>query len=277
MSTHQKILALLEGRDSTRPMRFDDLLEASKLTPATLTLLLDQMANAMPASINRATVTKGSLTQVMVWPTGVIAPSRGSQSIVINPLNSLNLRPQRAELETKPKQTTQETTVNLNMKNKPPKVSATTKAVLDKVIVHPGIDKSSLIKHVLTEVPNTTEVKISSSIGNLMTRNKIHAKGPRGKQTIHPGSAISAPQKTKQAQQAQGASEAPKVDIHQEPTAQAEKTVIPERDLGVYFGLNLDDQDHLHITVGDDDLMLFPEQTQRLHQFLSRIQLGNAA
>jgi len=72
MDTQEKILALLAGHDSKKPMSFDDLAEKTGLLYATLEMVLEQMHHQVPAPINCAQITRGGKTQMVYWPTGMV-------------------------------------------------------------------------------------------------------------------------------------------------------------------------------------------------------------
>jgi hypothetical protein len=80
----EKILSLLAGHDSRKPMPFDELVKASGVDPAELEPILDAMFHRVPALINRAEITKANKTQLMYWPTGVIERFEW-KSLSINP------------------------------------------------------------------------------------------------------------------------------------------------------------------------------------------------
>jgi len=80
--TADKILALLAGHDSKKPMSFDDLAEKSGLLYATLEMVLEQMHHQVPAPINCAQITRGGKTQWVYWPTGVVEKAE-RQPIII--------------------------------------------------------------------------------------------------------------------------------------------------------------------------------------------------
>lgn len=77
------ILGLLAGHDSKNPLPFDDLVKASGLFPATLEMVLNQMFETVPHPVNCAQITRAGKTQMVYWPTGVVAPaiSLGRQAI----------------------------------------------------------------------------------------------------------------------------------------------------------------------------------------------------
>jgi hypothetical protein len=68
----EKILALLDGRDSRNQMPFDELVLVSGIDPSSCSRMLDAMFHRVPALVNRAQITRADKTQMVYWPTGVI-------------------------------------------------------------------------------------------------------------------------------------------------------------------------------------------------------------
>lgn len=140
-----KILDVLQGRSSLYPMPFDELHAASGLSKKRLNEMLDAMAYAIPASINRATITKNGVTQVVLWPTCVMQ-ARTRQSIVI----------------TKPR-----------AKSRPSKqMGYLTKTLLNRVNELGKVTRNDLMAYGLT-LADATEGKVKNSLNVLVSNNRI--------------------------------------------------------------------------------------------------------
>lgn len=261
--THQKILAMLAGCSSQKPMPFDDLVKASGLLPATLGTVLMQMAHNIPATINCASITKDGKTQMVYWPTGVI--EKATQHIVINrqkaiaggfsgtrqPLSAL--RPQASAVQP----TTSIPTKEIPMGMPPRKLNT---LIYDKVAEQPGIAQDDLIAFALPKVTGATEKQVKKTIANLVhASQRIRSVGPRGNFTYFPNN-----------------------EAHQ-PAAAASSTVkkqeVKPASYGVgekEFSLTLTDDNWMKLHLGAHTLLLDPSQTGRLQDFMGRITLkGN--
>lgn len=146
--TAANVLALLSGRSSQYPMPFDELHAATGLSKKRLKEMLDAMAYALPATINRATLTKGGVTQVVLWPTGVIE-TRTRMGIVIKPA----------------------------YQSHPPRMNDLTRAVLDKVISTPGISRIDLLAYGMSTMTKDDTQKVKTAIGNLQHKQLIVSSG----------------------------------------------------------------------------------------------------
>lgn len=286
--THQKILNLMAGSSSAKPMPFDTLVEKSGLLPDTLRNVLDQMANSMPASICRATITRGSNTSEVYWPTGMVVLNRGPQGIVVNPLNSLHRQPpQRPELTAaKVQPNTAKTEQENAMNTRGSKPSQINQAIYDKIVEHPGIGEQALIKHVLNVVLNADLKKVKKTIGNMRSvTKKIRAEGERGDYRYHLNTEPRQPC-TRKARVGKVVTGPDAAELRGDkgptsvPTAPAGNVVSdtkdPEMKRAAYpaeesFSLMLSDTYFLHISIGDEMICLNPAQLRRLDQFLGSV------
>jgi hypothetical protein len=76
--THQKILTMLEGCSSAKPMEFDTLIEKTGLLPDTLAMVLAQMQHSLPATINSCIITRAGKSRTVYWPTGASLDKQGN-------------------------------------------------------------------------------------------------------------------------------------------------------------------------------------------------------
>jgi hypothetical protein len=299
--THEKILALLAGCSSANPMPFDALAKKSGLLPDTLRMVLEQLQHSLPAPINTAMHTKGGKTQTLIWPTGVVGP-------FLNPsqLSSQAFRrdqEQRAPADVAHK-TPAKVQPNTSIQNKEQPMSTPakprtgaqpselSKAIYNKIVASPGINEQALIKHALQQEPNSTEKQDRKALQNLRhAAKKVHVRGERGNYTYHPGTQPAQQQtpakppraaKAKHGKVVTGpeaaalrgdpqpeatpAAPTPHVITNTKVTAATSASVPPSS-----FSVMLSDENHLHLTVGDEQYMLTPEQTARLHKFMCRV------
>lgn len=139
-----KILHELQGRSSVYSMPFDELHAASGLSKKRLKEMLDEMAYALPATINRATITKGGITQVVVWPTAVVvAPVQ--QALVIK-------------------------TPRAPSAPRKPTASPLTQSILSKVVATPGIHRQDLVAYGCSLTPAASEYQVTTAIGSLQQK-----------------------------------------------------------------------------------------------------------
>ena len=192
-----------------------------------------------------------------------------------------------------------------------PPPSELRQTIYNKIVEHPGITQAALIKHALHKCPDATEKQAVKALSNMRhMANTIRAEGARGNLIYHLNSGVSQPS-AKLAVLAQPAKPAKKAAVGKvvfgaeaaalrgdpAPSAPAKvaevakksatpatparvenETKVPSatHESSSHFSLYLDDLNHLHITVGDDDLMLYPAQTARLHKFMCRVALDGA-
>lgn len=303
MNTHQKILAMMSGCDSSKPMSFETLVEKSGLQPSTMESVLWQMRYASPPLINSATVTRDGESQEVYWPIGIVDHRKAFQT-TINLGNSIasgfsgqRQPPRRSEterpagssgsekkttstaapespMEAKPI-TIQEAPMNSTTKPAVRKASKITQAIYDKIVAHPGIKHADLIKHALKECPDSTEKQANKSIQNLIhVSKKIRAEGKGEDRTLHLTIGVSAvkTKPTAPAKRAVGklitgkeAKALRKTKFRSSP----KKASIAEVDRS--FGCLIDDEDHLHLILGENKMILNPIHVQRLDGFLKRI------
>lgn len=190
--THQKILSMLNGYSSQKPMPFDVLVQKSGLLPDTLRMVLDQMQHTVPATINSAIITKGGVAKTVCWPTGVVTHSI-SKEFVINANKSAEAGFRLRQSST-PKQkmnpiapTTQEPIMNQETKPRGgSKPSELNQCIYDKIVEHPGIAHADLVKHAQKECPEATDKQILKTISNMRhVTKKIRAEGERGNYRYH--------------------------------------------------------------------------------------------
>lgn len=183
MNTQQKILAMLAGSTSQQPMAFADLVSACGLLPATLNPLLVQMAHAVPASINCASITRAGKTRMVYWPTGVI--EKAAQPFVINREKSIygtQLRPALSSLRPQASQVQPSTSISskeIPMSMPPSKLNT---IIYNRIAEQPGIGRDELVKFALQQVPAATDEQAKKAIKNLIyASGKIRSEGARGK------------------------------------------------------------------------------------------------
>lgn len=73
--THDLILQHMQGATQHQPVTLDELASKTGLLPDTISMILDQMQNTLPAVINKVKVIKNGQTEIIVWPTGAIQPT----------------------------------------------------------------------------------------------------------------------------------------------------------------------------------------------------------
>jgi hypothetical protein len=308
--THQKILTMLAGCSSQKPMPFTDLVNASGLLPATLLHVLGQMAHSLPATINCASITKNGTTQMVYWPTGVVEKSTGH--IVINRKKATAAgfaAPARQPLSAlRPQASTVQPSISISaeeasMSAAPGKLNI---IIFNKVAEQPGITQDELIKFALQQSPESTEKQAIKTLMNLLhSSKKIRSEGRRYKFTYYVNADVKQP----------AATPAKKITVnkalehyHSEPVASvsvphplpsplplAGEGVVWRRERAgkpsfmqrisswlkpvaapVTFTLLLTDDNCLHLVIDDDLIMLTPEQTGRLKTFMDRITLKGA-
>lgn len=306
--THVKILAMLAKSSSQKPMPFADLVNASGLLPATLEMVLEQMAHSVPASINCARVTKDGTTQMVYWPTGVV--QTGQQGIVINRKKATAagfVVPARQPLSTlRPVASTFHpinslTSTEVSMGAAPNKLNV---IIFNKITEQPGITQDELIKCALQQSPASTEKQARKTLLNLVhASKKIRSEGPRGKLAYYvnddvkqpaatpakkttvdkeaevkrsePAATVPAPRPLPQAAEAgaQRGERAGKPGFVQRIASWLRQSAAP-----VTFTLLLTDDNCLHLVIDDNLIMLTQEQTGRLKTFMDRISFdGNRA
>lgn len=269
--THQKILAMLDGYSSVKPMPFDVLVEKSGLLPATLRSVLDQMQHSLPASINSAKITDIGGVREVYWPTGMVAMRSGSQGIVINPLTAPRRQPlpQRLEATAKPKPIAsiihQENQMATSTKKRIKASRDLGIAIYNKIIACPGIKRDVLVKHALSEFPDATNKQISKAIWDLVnTSKKVLQEGKSTSSAYRSNTGASMP--AAKPVSVKSAPAAAPVSLTDKP---AEHVPNDEQ-----FTMMLSDDDHLHLGIGDEMYHLNPQQVARLHAFMGRVQLG---
>lgn len=72
--THDLILQHLKGATRHQPVTLEELASKTGLLPDTISMLLDQMQNTVPATINKVKIIKNGKAQIIVWPTGAVQP-----------------------------------------------------------------------------------------------------------------------------------------------------------------------------------------------------------
>lgn len=262
MNVHQKILATLAGASSQKPMAFDDLVKASGLLPATLNMVLVQMAHAVPATINCASITKAGKTQMLYWPTGVI--DKAAQPFRINNEKAIaagfvtQARPALASL--RPAQpNTSIPSKEIPMSMPPSKLNT---IIYKRIAEQPGIGRDELVKFALQQLPIATEEQAKKAIKNLIyASGKIRSEGARGKPVYY----------IAEFDERTATPASPAVKKQEVKPAVRE---LSERE----FSMSLADDNYMTMHLGEEIVMLNPEQTGRLQDFMDRITLkGNRA
>lgn len=261
--THQKLLTMLAGCNSQKPMAFDALVKASGLLPSTLEILMEQMAHSTPMAINRATVTKDGRTQMMIWPTGVINHP-GRQMLIINQKQLLAARAaweqQPRTAQVKPSASTLPIpSKEISMGAAPSNLNTT---IYNKVVEHPGIGRDELVKFALQQVPGATEKQAKKTIVNLVySSGRIRLEGTHGKPVYY----IAEFDK--------------RAAVPASPAVKKQEAKPAVRELSDReFSLSLTDDNYMHLYLGEETVMLNPAQVERLQDFMGRITLtGNRA
>jgi hypothetical protein len=287
--THDKILAMLAGHDAQHPMAFDDLVKKSGLLPATLNMILLDMYNSISKPINYATITKKGKTQTVYWPTGVVNVRTGPQGIVINPRSPhsmgfvgrdipshMHLAPSKVKPNTAKVQLTtstiQENTMStpIGGKGGPSQLNLTINRLIEAT---PGITHQVLVKKVLHSFPAETQTHIQKTLSNMQhVTKKIIGVGKLGDRAYWlkdkaPAEASSPVEKKK----ALNPDDLENAALRRALETKATHPAAGEE--SEYYGLNLNDEGCLFISVGEIDLRLNAAQTQRLHRFMGRLSL----
>ncbi len=136
----------------------------------------------------------------------------------------------------------------------------------------PGIGQQALIKHALRACSDETQTHILKTLSNMQhVTKKISAVGKLDNKTYwikdSAPAATSSPVAKPEASAISPAEAKPLAEaILRAATHEAEQDAE-------YYGLNLNDEGCLFISVGEIDLRLNPAQTQRLHRFMGCLSL----
>ncbi|HAF44694.1 MAG TPA: hypothetical protein DCK83_07080 [Gallionellaceae bacterium] len=283
--THQKILAMLAGCDSQKPMPFDTLVEKTGLLPETLSLVLDQMQHSLPATINSCAITKGGSKQTVYWPTGAVGnPLSFHQINNRNWQRALDEKASVRREEVRPAASTEQeqTMTKSTGVGKGAQPSALNQTLYNLILASPGISEDELVKRVLKDDPEETEKHIRKTLANMrLIGKKVRGEGKRGNRQYHLDSRWNTLVVTPAAQQTgdtvvtgketalRCAAEATAHHVESETKVAHLASVAGDE----VFSIDIDDQNNLFISVGDQDLRLAPPQTARLHAFMRRVQL----
>lgn len=240
--THRKILAILAGASSQKPMAFEDLVKASGLSPATLLQVLDQMAHSIPATINCASITKAGKTQMLYWPTGVI--DKAAQPFRINNEKAAGFVTQARPALAHPNTSIPSKEIPMSM---PP--SKLNTIIYNRIAEQPGIAQDALLQFVLHNVAGSTEKQVKKTIANLVhSSKKIRSEGSKGKFTYYLNNEAGQP-----------AAAASSVVKKQEAKPDADS-----------FSIMLSEDNFLHVCSGKQKMVFSKVQTERLWNFIGR-------
>lgn len=162
---------------------------------------------------------------------------------------------------------------------------ALNKAIHDKIIGHPGITETALIKHVLQQLPGTTEKQVRKTMSNMRhVTKKIRTEGERGNLTYHLNTGVkSTPAKAAKPASKVGTGKrvavgkvvtgAEAASLRGDPPAAKTPASLPvvKQEAEPDFELLLSDENCLHINLGGDKFRLNPNQLARLDAFLGRV------
>jgi hypothetical protein len=172
--THQKILTMLEGCSSAKPMEFDTLQSKTGLLPDTLAMVLAQMQHSLPATINSCIITKAGKSRTVYWPTGVVRaaiPFRIVQDRNIHSRIDAKVQPNTA--------TSPETTMSATGKGGKP--SELNQTLYNMIQAFPGIREDELVRRVLEDFPKETDKHIRKTLGNMrLIGKKVTGEGKGG-------------------------------------------------------------------------------------------------
>lgn len=109
MTAREKVLQLLKGSDSAKPVSFSALVQKSGLRGDVVATVLDDLCDER--MINRAYITQGSLTKLCVWQTSISPKIRFGQ-YVPEPQPTSNRKPEVVIVATKTEEKQMEQKVN---------------------------------------------------------------------------------------------------------------------------------------------------------------------
>jgi hypothetical protein len=173
----EKILAMLAGHDSKKPVAFDALVESCGLESATLQMVLDRMFKSIPASVNCCEITRGGKTQMYYWPTCVIEKA-ARQDIVINPRKL----PPSGHLTKPPMADKAIKSMEKSQMKKPDtkdRRSASINDVLDIITATPGIRREDVMLR-LVDSDGANKDRVATCISNAIYNKKIRKDDVNG-------------------------------------------------------------------------------------------------
>ena len=183
-----KLLALLAGHDSKRPMAFDDIVAASGLQAETVQMLMDHLFHSVPSAVNRAEITRYGKTQMFYWPTGVVVSFKGDQKAAFQYIrqkmwNARQAQPPRMQHTPPTAQIANrmaEKAVNqmegiLNMDtpmDTQGRQPVTSKHLLDAVAATPGIERKAIMQ-LLVYGDGSNKKQVEKMISNAIQQKAI--------------------------------------------------------------------------------------------------------
>lgn len=184
--THDLILQHLKGATSQNPVTLEQLVEKTGLLPDTISMILDQMHNVVPAVINKVKVIKNGQTQILVWPTGVIL-STGWRNF--NPGKT----PPPKRVETNSHHQPKEPAMDDTMKATPARASADDEKtprslqILRYIEQHPGCSTYEVQKALKITAP-VGYLKPYIAAGYVVSsQNKVEGRRPSNSIRLTPG------------------------------------------------------------------------------------------
>lgn len=154
-------------------------------------------------------------------------------------------------------------------------------AILELIGRVPGLGHRQLLTELHKRRPELTSANLSQYLLQFKTKGDIVAHGERGSYIYYPAgqspepapAALSIPQFLRQEKPA-AATPAPAV-APAKAAVSAHAGLDDGRSSGK-FGVTLDHENHVHISVGEEMVMLKPHQAIVLKAFLNRVTLGDA-
>lgn len=244
--SQQKILALMKECSSAKPMPFDELVEKSGLLPDTLRMVLDQMQQSRPATVNSCLISKDGKTRTVYWPTGAVAAAPS--------FHEINARNWQREIDLKAASTPPQQEPEPQEEDMPPgkhpgKLSQKLYTLIQD---NPGIARKELVSRALSAFPDRTRENVIKTLANLAyASRKVRTEGG-GYYLMDVPCKASEPAK-----------------------AAAPQPVRQERD--DEFSISLTDDNFMHLGMGDEMYTLNPSRVKRLKAFMDRIVIPGAA
>ena len=292
------ILEALKGSHSQNPVRADDLIDLG--VPGEVRSELESLFDN--GDVNRAQITRKGISHYYYWLTGIINPPVHGHFRDKPRLSDAEAGKKRAEVakhlktindkeKDMPRITTPAAPIKADAKpvktDKAPRhrsSGALSIDLLGQIIATPGISRVALVKFAAEKHPEATKSQFDKAIWDMVNTSKtVCFTGPASnrfysatdKAQAHldhlttPVQKIIKPAKPEKPAKPVGC--ASRTTVHEmHPTDTALPSPVHPADT---FNLMLSDENHLHLTVGDDVIMLKPDQTARLHTFLNRISL----
>lgn len=294
------ILNILTGSTGQKPVSGDVLMalgEKDAVTDA-----IGNLLDGRPPAINTARVMRDGVWSDMYWLTGGVekfnlhafrvTPSKPIATVTSPQKVQKKTLIQKGEIMEKP------STEKKPQKKRLRSSSEMSLKLLQKVIDHPGVSRVDLMAYAAMEYPEADTRRIAKSIWDMVNTSKtIRQQGPLAERVYFPidqsktAKPLSAAVKKSEVRPAvkpavvrpeiKQAEAAPEIKQAVKQSAAAswellEKSVRPAQQHGgsAEFHVMLSDENHLHLSIGDDVVMLKPAQTACLHRFLNRVSLG---